>query len=128
MPQFPIEEVHGCTSSCNKLFNIYMLDIMYFYNKKTLSSFLWNFILILTGKCNSYSQKEFIFLQESGLLCGCSAFRMAQRRTSRKPILFFLLSGLLLFRYVERRFLPLLFQLPPRNTRLSPETAPLFIY
>ena len=39
-------------------------------------------------------------------------------RTQRKPLLFQLLSGLLLLRLAARRFL-LLFQEPPRSTRIS---------
>ena len=57
--------------------------------------------------------KRINFLQKSGLLCGYSAFRMTHERTSRKPILLFLLLGLLLF------------QLPLRFTQFSPLTAPL---
>ncbi len=41
-------------------------------------------------------------------------------RTRRKPRLLFRLSGVLLFRFEERQFLALLFQLPPRFTRLEP--------
>ena len=40
-------------------------------------------------------------------------------RTNRRPMLLFLLSGLLLFRFEVRQFLALLFQLPPRFTRLE---------
>jgi hypothetical protein len=40
-------------------------------------------------------------------------------------MLLFLFDGVLLFRYAERRFWPLLFQLPPRYTRFVPEDAPM---
>ena len=42
----------------------------------------------------------------------------------RKPLLLFRLFGLLLFRFAERQFLALLFQLPPRFTRFDPDAAP----
>ena len=35
-------------------------------------------------------------------------------------MLLFLLDGLLLLRFADRQFLPLLFQLPPRITRFEP--------
>jgi len=38
-------------------------------------------------------------------------------------MLWFRLSGVLWLRRAERAFLPLLFQLPPRSTRLSPLMA-----
>ena len=38
-------------------------------------------------------------------------------------MLWFRLSGVLWLRWAERAFLPLLFQLPPRSTRLSPLMA-----
>lgn len=41
----------------------------------------------------------------------------------RKPILLLLLSGVLLLRFVVRQFSELLFQLPPRFTRLEPYDA-----
>ncbi|MEZ4528392.1 MAG: hypothetical protein R2941_20965 [Desulfobacterales bacterium] len=41
-------------------------------------------------------------------------------RSSRKPRLLFRLDGVLLFRLADRQFLALLFQLPPRLTRLEP--------
>ena len=40
-------------------------------------------------------------------------------RATRKPILLFRLFGLFLLRLAERKFLGLLFQEPPRRTRLS---------
>lgn len=43
-------------------------------------------------------------------------------RARRKPLLLFLLSGLLLLRLATRQFLALLFQLPPRRTRLEPSS------
>lgn len=39
---------------------------------------------------------------------------------SRKPMLLLLLFGLLLLRFATRQLLALLFQLPPRLTRLEP--------
>ena len=42
----------------------------------------------------------------------------------RKPKLLFRLSGEFLLRFAERQFLALLFQLPPRLTRLEPEPGP----
>ena len=45
---------------------------------------------------------------------GCSG-----ARTTRKPILLFRLSGLLLLRCAERQLFALLFQLPPRTTRFE---------
>ena len=48
-------------------------------------------------------------------------------RTTRNPLLLFSFDGLLLFRFETRQFLELLFQLPPRSTRLSPYDAlPIF--
>ena len=41
-------------------------------------------------------------------------------RTGRKPRLLLLLPGELLLRLADRKFLPLLFQLPPRFTRFNP--------
>ena len=38
---------------------------------------------------------------------------------TRKPLLLFLLSGLLLFRFAERQLFVLLFHEPPRNTRYA---------
>ena len=38
-------------------------------------------------------------------------------------MLLFLFDGLLLFRFAERQFCALLFQLPPRFTRFSPDCA-----
>jgi hypothetical protein len=43
-------------------------------------------------------------------------------------MLLFLFDGLLLFRFAERKFSALLFQEPPRFTRLEPDTAPLSIF
>ena len=42
-------------------------------------------------------------------------------RTTRKPRLLFWLPGVFLLRLADRQFCPLLFQLPPRLTRLSPD-------
>ena len=47
--------------------------------------------------------------------------------TRRKPLLLFLLSGELLLRFDTRQFLALLFQLPPRKTRLEPSCVLLRI-
>jgi len=47
------------------------------------------------------------------------------RRTTRNPMLLFLLSGLFLLRIADRQFLALLFQLPPRITRLPVRPYPL---
>ena len=41
-------------------------------------------------------------------------------RANRKPLLLLRLSGVLLLRLDTRQFCALLFQLPPRNTRLEP--------
>lgn len=46
----------------------------------------------------------------------------------RKPRLLFLLSGLLLFRLPTVQLFALLFQLPPRLTRLEPDTAPYKVH
>jgi hypothetical protein len=46
-------------------------------------------------------------------------------------MLLFRLSGVLLLRWAERAFLPLLIQLPPRSTRLSPfaaRTRPIMLH
>ena len=40
-------------------------------------------------------------------------------RTTRKPILLSRLSGAFLLRMAERQFLELLFQEPPRSTRMT---------
>ena len=45
---------------------------------------------------------------------------LSSERARRKPLLLFLLSGLLLSRFDERQLLASLFQLPPRFTRLDP--------
>jgi hypothetical protein len=42
---------------------------------------------------------------------------------TRKPRLLFWLSGLFLLRFADRQFSALLFQLPPRFTRLEPSLA-----
>jgi hypothetical protein len=44
--------------------------------------------------------------------------------TRRKPMLLFRFDGVLLFRFAERQFDAVLFQLPPRFTRFEPEFAP----
>lgn len=46
-------------------------------------------------------------------------------RARRKPWLLFRFDGLFLFRFAERAFAAVLFQLPPRFTRLVPDAAPL---
>ena len=46
-------------------------------------------------------------------------FPVESGRTQRKPLLLFLLFGLFLLRFAARRFLLLLFQEPPRSTRVS---------
>jgi hypothetical protein len=46
-------------------------------------------------------------------------------RTTRNPMLLFLLSGVLLLRFADRQLLSLLFQLPPRNTRFVPTACSL---
>ncbi|MFT4973955.1 MAG: hypothetical protein ACI9JY_003168, partial [Saprospiraceae bacterium] len=45
---------------------------------------------------------------------------------NRKPLLLLRLSGLLLLRLDTRQFLALLFQLPPRKTRLEPSIIPQY--
>ena len=50
------------------------------------------------------------------------------RQARRKPRLLFLLSGLLLFRLPTVQLFALLFQLPPRLTRLVPDAAPYKIH
>ena len=40
-----------------------------------------------------------------------------------RPILLFMLSGVLLFRFADRQFCALLFQLPPRLTRFEPDAG-----
>jgi hypothetical protein len=47
-----------------------------------------------------------------------------QHRRGRRPRLLLRLSGLFLLRFDARAFLALLFQLPPRLTRLEPEDGP----
>ena len=42
----------------------------------------------------------------------------------RKPMLLFVLSGLFLLRFAERTLCGLLFQEPPRFTRLAPDPIP----
>ena len=48
------------------------------------------------------------------------SFEGTPRDTTRKPLLLFLLSGLLLLRLADRQLSALLFQLPPRLTRFEP--------
>ena len=48
---------------------------------------------------------------------GAALLYAAEARTTRNPMLLFLLSGLFLLRLAARRFLALLFQEPPRRTR-----------
>lgn len=45
-------------------------------------------------------------------------------RATRKPRLLFRLSGVFLLRFVDRQFAGVLFQLPPRITRLEPLDLP----
>ena len=47
-------------------------------------------------------------------------------RARRKPLLLFVLVGVLLFRLATRQFVALLFQLPPRRTRLEPSLSQMF--
>lgn len=53
----------------------------------------------------------------------CSAHRestpRAELRATRKPRLLFRFVGVFLLRFADRQFLALLFQLPPRFTRLE---------
>ena len=46
---------------------------------------------------------------------------------TRNPRLVFRLSGVFLLRFADRQFLALLFQLPPRFTRLEPDEGPVAI-
>ena len=56
-------------------------------------------------------------------------FSSAQcRQAKRKPIVSYLLSGLLLFRLPTVQLFALLFQLPPRLTRLEPDAAPYKVH
>ena len=56
-------------------------------------------------------------------------FSSAQcRQARRKPRLLFLLSGLLLFRLPTVQLFALLFQLPPRATRLVPDAPPYKVH
>ena len=104
---------------------------MIFVYKKNAFRLSEEFVSVVpAGKRHSNLQTGCPFAGERWF-CGClscpllaaSTLRRAQERTSRKPMLLFRLFGLLLFRYAERRFLPSLFQLPPRFTRLVPVTA-----
>lgn len=66
---------------------------------------------------------KYIFPRKA--MCGCSKTRPIRVRplvlqATRKPRLLLRLSGLLLFRFDTRQLTALLFQLPPRFTRLEP--------
>ncbi len=45
----------------------------------------------------------------------------SELKARRNPRLLFRFDGVFLFRYADRQFLALLFQLPPRFTRFEPE-------
>lgn len=49
-------------------------------------------------------------------------------RARRKPLLLFVFDGVLLFRLATRQFVALLFQLPPRRTRLEPSFSQMHPY
>jgi hypothetical protein len=49
-------------------------------------------------------------------------------KTRRKPILLFRLSRVLLLRFADRQFPALLFQLPPRSTRIEPMINALVLH
>lgn len=58
----------------------------------------------------------------------CRLLLIELERTTRKPRLLFRLFGLLLFRLDTVQLEALLFQEPPRLTRLEPEAAPVFTF
>lgn len=64
----------------------------------------------------------FVFLQKQDKICLTHEIHhiLSCERQRRSPKLLLLLSGLLLLRFDTRQFLALLFQLPPRFTRLEP--------
>ena len=51
-----------------------------------------------------------------------------RRRTTRKPRLLLRLPGELLLRFATRQFVAVLFQLPPRFTRLEPDDGHLICH
>jgi len=85
----------------------FFLLIVFNFIKKRFPAFRRVFTLLYQQESATLICKEVeACLQESGWFCGClscplfedSTFRRAQGRTSRKPMLLFLLFGLLLFR------------------------------
>ena len=66
--------------------------------------------------CPYIPGQDFADVQQVGIRLFC----WAKGATSRNPLLLFRLPGVFLLRSAERQFLALLFQLPPRITRLSP--------
>jgi hypothetical protein len=76
-----------------------------------------------TGTGNSGFGKNASPWTLSGLAVNPSIAKLGRR--SRKPSSLLRLDGVSLFRYAERTFWPLLFQLPPRFTRFEPEDAPM---
>ena len=78
-------------------------------------------------KKNLPKAKQYLFcLFQELATCTCSmignpsTFLELGTRARRKPRLLLRLPGLLLFRFAERQFFALLFQLPPRFTRFEP--------
>lgn len=83
---------------------------------------------LLTGNClkffvcfqswiKTWTYPRYLTSSLNEIILSISVLRM------RKPMLLLLLSGLLLLRLATRQLLALLFQLPPRFTRLDPLTA-----
>jgi len=66
----------------------------------------------------SLIQWLFSFSNSAMAELGDKVIHQSCERTKRKPLLLFLLSGLFLLRLATRQLLSLLFQLPPRRTRL----------
>ena len=77
--------------------------------------FVFETILSLFAAINLADRNSILFF-----LFYCSSRQSCRAR--RKPMLLFRLSGVLLLRFDTRQFLALLFQLPPRFTRLEPPT------
>ena len=67
------------------------------------------------------------FIISTKSIC-CKYKILSSERTRRSPRLLLRLSGVLLLRLAERQFLALLFQLPPRFTRLEPLPATTLCY
>ena len=61
--------------------------------------------------------------KQAGTKQPCRLVVLCWRATGRNPLLSFLLPGLFLLRFADRQFDALFLQLPPRSTRLSPESA-----